>query len=75
MVTRIVEVVDHGSVVRVVVEGDRPQSTKSIYFDARPFWQMYEMEKGNVIGRVIEYRPDIDPPCVTFLDGGVNDEQ
>jgi len=53
MVGTVGKIEDHGSVVIVWVESD--ERILPVYFDHRPFKNLWEAEDGDIVGREVEY--------------------
>lgn len=62
---RIIEIVDHGTIVQVWIVTDEGQETP-VNFDRRPFAAFYE-DNEPLIGKTLDYHTDDEEPWVEIL--------
>ena len=63
MSSPIVAIRSHGTIVEVILADGRP-----VYFDRRPFENLWEAEGGDLIGRQVEVHGDFGEQTVEFVD-------
>ena len=66
MVGKIVSIENHGTIIMVWVENE--DGVYPIYFDHRPFSNMWEAEGGDIVGRQVEYDNSGEEDTMKFLD-------
>lgn len=67
MIGTVIQIVDHGTIVQLVVRDADSQRTRRVNFDHRPFSWLYESE-GDPRGRTIELEEVDGQDVVRFLD-------